>query len=134
MPDFMLEPQVLPTFKTVAWKDPPSLSRPSRVTTTLGRSRFAWQVQVNTQFQVWARPDGGAAGDPDTVLGGRLFTAWFAESPELPVSPSYSVGYSGRIYFTPTLIGHIVLVVRRKDGGAVVLHIDCVDPDLPVPP
>lgn len=109
-------------------------ARPSRVTSIEGRQRFAWQATVHRPFQVWAKPDGGAAGDPDTALGGRLFVAWFVESPELPLGPNYSVGYTSRLYYTPHLVGHFVLVVRRDRGGGVVLHVDVVDPAAPAPP
>ncbi|HET9930939.1 MAG TPA: hypothetical protein VFQ35_09640, partial [Polyangiaceae bacterium] len=108
--------------------------RESRVTTIQGRQRFAWQATLNRQFQVWAQPDGGVAGCPDSQLGGRTFDAWFAESPELPLGPSFSVGFTSRIYYTPHLVGHLVLVVRRRDGGGVVLHVDVVDPTQPAPP
>ncbi|HET9932987.1 MAG TPA: hypothetical protein VFQ35_19925 [Polyangiaceae bacterium] len=166
MPDFTLVPKLNGTvFHTVPWTDPPAPhaavtaaggqsawdalnasqqfalnmqhpDRPSRVTAIQGRQRFAWQATVNRPFQVWCQPDGGVAGCPDSALGGRLFDAWFAESPELPLGPNYSVGYTSRLYYTPHLAGHYVLVVRRNDGrgGGVVLHIDVVDPTASAPP
>lgn len=164
MPDFQLVPQLNGTvFRTVSWTDPavPNAAvaaaggltawnalneaqqfalrlqhpdRAARVTSIQARPRFAWQATLHRPFQVWCQPDGGVAGAADTALGGRLFDAWFAESPELPLGPNYSVGYTSRIYYTPHLVGHFVLVVRRKDGGGVVLHIDVVDPAAPPPP
>jgi hypothetical protein len=164
VPDFQLIPQLNGTvFRTVPWTDPalPNAAiaaaggigvwntlnanqqfalrlqnpdRPSRVTSIQARPRFAWQATLNRTFQVWCQPDSGVAGAPDSALGGRLFDAWFTESPELPLGPNYSVGYTSRLYYTPHLVGHFVLVVRRKDGGGVVLHIDVVDPASRAPP
>ena len=109
-------------------------AKPSRVTSIQGRQRFAWTATLNRPFQVWAMADGGVAGAADSTLGGLLFDAWFVESPELPFGPNNSVGFTSRLYYTPRLVGHFVLVVRRKDGGGVVLHIDVVDPTAAVPP
>ncbi len=166
MPDFVLVPKANGTvFRTVPWTDPAAPNaaitaagglaawnalnanqqfalkmqhpdRPSRVTEIQSRPRFAWQATLNRKFEVWCQPDGGAAGAADSTLNGRTFDAWFAESPELPLGPNYSVGYTSRLYYTPHLAGHYVLVVRRNDGrgGGVVLHVDVVDPTQPAPP
>ncbi len=110
-------------------------ARPSRLTQIQDRPRYAWTGTINQPITVWAQPDGvSVAGVPDTALGGRLFEAWFVESPELPLNPSYVFGHTSRIYYTPSRPGHYTMCVRRKAGGAVVFHVDILDPAAAAPP
>lgn len=140
MPDFTLEPQKTATFRTLPWKDPPFFPpddrepKPSRVTAVNDRNRFAWTVNIGTMMKIWVKPDGGVAGAPDSAFASRQPYAWFAETPYGFDSPSFAPGMSSQLSFLPPMLGHYTLVVRRKEGGAVVLHVDCIDPALPAPP
>jgi hypothetical protein len=121
----------LPAEQQGRWMAQAPQPRPSRVTTIQDRNRYAWTVNVGTLLKVWVKPDGGVAGAPDSALDSRLPYAWFVETPYGPDSPSFTPGLSSQLYFLPTVIGHYTLVVRRPLGGAVVLHIDCVNPAPP---
>lgn len=65
---------------------------------------------------------GGVEGPVDAALGGRLFTAYWAEVPLWP-GPAISLagGQSSVATFTPPGIGHYLFVFRRDGGGALAL-------------
>lgn len=128
MPNFTARP-TSGTVKEV-WVDPPIASAPPlvpgappRVLATeapLLRHRATLNSQVEVQAKV-----GSVEGPLDSALGGNLFSWWFAEWPGAgPPSLFSNAGLTSRVQFTPTIAGHLTLVGRRANGGAVVLHFD----------
>jgi hypothetical protein len=68
---------------------------------------------------------GGVEGPPDSALGGRLFTAYFAERPGADPIIYQHTARSSVLEFDAQTAGHYVLGVVRPDGGTVLLHYDC---------
>lgn len=110
------------------WDDPVSGSKPSRLN-ALDLYPFKRRVGTTGSPITVTATSGGVSGPLDATLGGLLFTAAMAESPESP-PPAFSnpAGQSSVQTFTPGAAGHYCFVIRREDNGGVFLHVDVQDP------
>lgn len=110
------------------WLDPAEtggLMRPSRLNARVGHPHTRWTGKVGTQITVSAIV-GGVTAPLDTALGGRLFSAWFVQSPEPGpwVMPESPVGQSSVRSFYPKYPGHYVVGFYRAAGGIEHIHMD----------
>lgn len=113
------------------WEDPPVQpdgsglpGKPSRLNPKVGRNHRYARAAVGQWIEAKATV-GGIEGPPDSALGSRLFTAWLAEVPmHYPLGVIQEPGHSAIIKFKPPVAGHYTLVIRRAEGGSVILHVD----------
>lgn len=106
------------------WTDP-ATALPSRVNARARQAHTRWVGAVGTEIEVTATVFSPLATGPnDAALGGRLFTASFAEHPNSVVPIASTAGTSSVQRFTPAKVGHYTLEMRRKNGGVVLLHVD----------
>jgi hypothetical protein len=130
MPDF--EAQFASGVSLAAWEDPPrpegpatgSGGAPPRTNPIAGHPPAFFRASVGAAVTVEAIVAGTAA-PLDAALGGRLFTTHFAELPIWPppliASPA---GQTSKATFTPYVVGHHLVVLRRDGGGAVALPFE----------
>ncbi len=89
------------------------------------------QVPQGTTVTVKATVD-GVEGEVDANLGGELFTAAFAEVPTWPAPAITSpAGQSSVATFTIAAnasVGHYTLVLRRANGGSILIPFYVYDP------
>ncbi len=106
------------------WFDPASLSRPSRLNNTTGIGP-KYDLASSPLVTIACTPAGLAEGAADSLLGGNLFTCWFAEFPGLSLPPPLfqAVGLSSVIKFAPTAAGHYLIVIYRPAGGGQCLRL-----------
>jgi len=128
MPDF--DAHFASGVTLAAWVDPPKPEgagtgaggAPPRTNPVAGHPPSYYRASLGATVEAIV---GGVAGPLDAALGGRLFTTHFAELPIWPppliASPA---GQTSRATFTPYLIGHHLVVLRRDGGGAIALHFD----------
>lgn len=136
MADFYLLPST--GFSLAQWLDParppatlaPSdPGEPSRLNARLQAPHTRWRCTVGTACTVQAIPDGDGDGEAevDGELGGRLFSAWWVEWPDL-VTIATDPGVSAVLQFTPAAVGHHLLAVSRPGGGIALCHFDAEAP------
>jgi hypothetical protein len=110
-----------------SWTDPVSGNKPSRINAFPEHPHLRHVGTVGVEVEVTATVN-GVAGEVDSNLGGRLFTATFAETPsEFLLFPDFSnpAGQSSVQRFTPDAAGHWTLRLKRLDGGgAIYFHLD----------
>ncbi len=120
MPDFTARFTAGTSLAT--WVD--AAGNQSRINPASGHVLRYTKGQVGTEIVVKATV-GGVEGPSDGTLGGRLFTAAFAEhSAPYPFAPAGDASHSSIQRFTPPAAGHYLLVIRRDDGGAIGMHVD----------
>lgn len=113
----------------VPWFDLPSSTLPSRLNLDPDHHpsfRLFEVVATPVSIEVRATVN-GIDGPLDAALGGNLFTAAWAEwSGSTPPAISYAAGQTSVVSFTVGFdhVGHFCLRLRRKNGGAVLLHFD----------
>lgn len=106
------------------WTDPPLGARPSRLNARAEQSHTRHVGASATQVEVSAIV-GGVLAPLDAALGGRLFTAFFAESAVFPQPVLSSPGGQSSVQrFTAFTPGHYTLRLVREDGGSIFLHVD----------
>lgn len=91
-----------------------------------GAPHYYFQTRVGALVTLKVTPNGLAEGAADALLGGRLFSYLWTESPSgagpaLIVAP----GFSTILQFVPTLKGGYLLGARRPGGGAAYIHLRC---------
>jgi hypothetical protein len=115
------------------WNDPPrpvgtlggdDLGAPSRLNPVIGHGHTRWVGTVGTEIELTATVIGMLPGPLDAALGGRLFSAWRAETPEPVFAFSSPAGKSSVQRFTPLTEGHYTIGMRRTGGGEVLIHLD----------
>lgn len=108
------------------WTDPATVTRPSRINPAPNHRHLRRRATVGVQVTLSAVV-AGVTGPLDGALGGRLFFGWFLEYPTFS-APGVTVpaGQSSVRRFTPTLAGHYTYLLRRADGGGLILHVDAV--------
>lgn len=126
MPDFTAE--ITAGAAREVWTDPPvpegpstgAGGAPSRLNPDIDYPHTCRVVQLSATVTVEASVNGVPA-PLDVALGGRLFTTHFAEVPEWP-APAITgpAGQSSVATFTPTVVGHYLVVMRRQGGGGAV--------------
>ncbi len=104
------------------WEDPAS-DLPSRINPTSRRGHQRQVGSVGTQVTVTATVAGSSA-PLDAALASKLFFGFFAETPTTPPAISSPTGQSSVQRFTPNAAGHYTFVMRRHDGGGMILHLD----------
>lgn len=77
-------------------------------------------AMVGVKVGAWGLP-----GDPDSFLGSRPFSWWFAETPSGAPFFSSPPGISSILEFTPVVAGSYLLVAARPGGGRVGMHLRC---------
>lgn len=127
MPDFSARFTAGVSLET--WDDPATVSpvRPSRINPAPQRSARYWLGTVGTEIEVMATVN-GIEGEHDYNLGARTFISWFAECPSPRPPIRNPLDNSGTCRFTPRVPGHYTLVLRRKQGGGIFLHVDVAAP------
>jgi hypothetical protein len=126
MPDFSA--RFIDGVSLETWEDPATVSpaRPSRTNPAPQRPARYWLGTVGTPIEVQATVD-GVEGEVDANLGGRTFISWFAECPSPRAPIAHPPGSSSVSTFTPRQPGHYTLVLRRKEGGGIFLHVDVAE-------
>lgn len=109
------------------WTDPPLGARPTRINPVPNRPHLRRVGETNVQITISARV-AGVTAPMDAALGGRLFVGWLAEYPSAH-SPAVAspAGQSSVRRFTPSAPGHYTFVLRRAQGGGVILHVDVME-------
>jgi hypothetical protein len=82
---------------------------------------------VGVECELRAQVDGTDA-PLDSELGGNLFYAATVEAPhpwQLPFSNP--AGQSSVQRFTPSMLGHYQVYIRRRGGGQIMVHFDAVE-------
>ena len=112
----------------VAWLDNEEGIISSRLRPTNGLPHRRLKTNVGAQIEFRCQVD--AVDAPlDGALGGRLFTAWIAEYPAVPVpTPMHPAGQTSVWKFVPVHVGHYLIVIRRENGGSVAVHFDAETP------
>ena len=106
------------------WFDPAG-ARPSRLNNTTGIGPKYFQAIGGALVTAACTPDGLAEGAADGLLGGNLFTCWFAEWPGISAPPLVqAAGLSSVIQFNPIWYGHYLLVIYRPSGGGQCLRLN----------
>jgi hypothetical protein len=106
------------------WKDPADGSaRPSRIFTPPGVTHKRRIATVGVEVRIVAFV-GGVGGPLDASLGGRLFIIGAVEYPGAMPLFSSPAGQSSDQRFTPDVVGHYTLVMRRAGSGGMILHLD----------
>ena len=126
MPDFTARFTQGVTLET--WEDPAASSpaRPSRINPAPQRPLRYYRGEVGTLIEVMATVN-GIEGEHDYNLDGRTFISWFAECPS-PRAPIFNpLDNSGTCRFMPRVPGHYTLMLRRKRGGGIFLHVDVAE-------
>lgn len=116
----------------VPWIDPPTGSAPSRLNALASHLPLYLRAFAPANLVFKAKVD-GTEGPMDVDLGGELFQAWWAEcSGPWPLAIVQPPGQSSvvEVAIPATHLGHFLLVLRRENGGAVLIHFDIE----PVPP
>ena len=126
MPDFSAE--LTAGAAGEIWIDPPvpegpstgAGGAPSRLNPDVNYPHTYRAVQLGSSVMIQASVNGVPA-PLDVALGGRLFTTHFAEVPVWP-APAIALtpGQSSVATFTPTELGHHLVVMRRQGGGGAV--------------
>lgn len=136
MADFYLRPAT--GFSLSQWLDPArpagtlgsgDAGAPTRLNPRVGLPHTRWRCEVGTLCSVLAVLDGETDAPVDGELGGRLFSAWWAEWPTdglVTIFPE--AGVTANMEFTPMRAGHHLLAVHRPSGGIVLCHFDAEDP------
>jgi hypothetical protein len=127
MPDFSARFTAGVSLET--WEDPATVSpvRPSRINPAPQRALRYWLGAVDTPIEVAATVD-GVEGAVDASLDGRTFISWFAECPSPRPPIAHPPDTSSLCTFTPRQPGHYTLVLRRRQGGGILLHVDVAAP------
>lgn len=110
----------------VDWDDPETPTAPSRINPPPTHPLRYLQVTPPDTLVVQATVD-GVEGEVDANLGGELFQAHLAEwSGDYPPAFAPIPGQSSvvRVQLTAQHLGHHLLVLRRENGGAVVVPFD----------
>lgn len=126
MPNFTV---TIFTGSDVAWVDPAIASQPSRL------NAFPLNPHTYRKVSVGLGPVvvtlkatvGGVLAPMDAALGGKLFSAAFAEgSGVFPPPITLAAAQSSLATFTVTSshLGHFLFSFRRKNGGAVNVPFD----------
>lgn len=108
----------------VSWLDPELGNRPSRLNarTEHGHSRHVAALGDTVFISAIVA---GVVAPLDAALGGRLFTAFFAEAPVFPAPLlQHPGGQSSAQHFTVDALGHYTLRLVREGGGSIFLHVD----------
>lgn len=122
MADFTVRPTAGTT--TIDWLDLAGTGRPTRLNPA-GQPHRYFKAVLSAAVTLKCTPDGGSEGALDGALGGRLFTSWVGEKPDMSIPTLVSpAGNSSVATFTADLAGHYMVVFRRTGGGAVAIHID----------
>ena len=110
----------------VPWVDPATGSAPSRLNPLAAHLPRYLKATPGVSVVVSAKV-GGVEGPLDAALGGELFQAWLAEWSG-PWAPVVTQPGGQTSVVTVALgamhVGHFMLVLRRENGGAVVIHFD----------
>lgn len=131
MADFQLEPTAGTAVESFADDErppgtdgPDDKGAPSRLSPASGHPNMHLVGTVGVQVQFTARV-GGVLGEVDANLGGRLFTGHLAERPTGGAPPLLSspAGQTSVQRFTPTKLGHYLVVVTREGGGRISAHV-----------
>ncbi len=116
------------------WNDPPSAgpgALPSRLNAFAEHPHLRYVAETGVPVEVTAVV-GGVSAPMDAALGGRLFSfyviEWPLEGTSPPPATSGAAAQSSVQTFTPTEAGHYTLKMKRPAGGAILLHIDSLDP------
>jgi len=123
MPDFMVRPTIgvvvaewVDHFDKLASRIAPSVAAPMR----------RWRVVAGNLVETRATADGGSEAALDAALDGRLFSAWWVESPIDGGAAIHALPARSSVQrFTVSRVGHYTLAIRRDGGGKVLLHFDC---------
>lgn len=116
--------------RSVPISDPPSLANkeyfeiPNRLNmrnSTLPSPRYT-VFRLHEQVNVGLVPNGSASPPPDGALSGRLFGAWFAESPNGIAGWNSVPGFSAIQFFIPVHLGAYLAVFERDGGGRIAWH------------
>lgn len=133
MPDFRVVLSATPPLANVAWIDPPSDVRPSRVVQIDDRVNRKIVAQPGTVLLVSALLLLDSATQYDTQVG--HFNMWAIEYPGdgPPMQNIPDPDMSAEQEFVLDDIGHYTIVVRHENtgdapqaaaGGAVIVHVD----------
>ncbi len=117
------------------WSDPASETKPSRIT-VIGSPPLYHRCRISVPVTIAASAVDGSWGEGalDGLLGGRLFSWWFAGQPTTGAPIFFSpAGNSSVLIFTPVGEGSMLLVAARANGlvsgemsgGRVALHLRC---------
>lgn len=128
-------------FASTAWTDPARSAgvgdpgAPSRITTRAGVQHARVRCVAGNAVDVLAVGWNSLVAPADSELDGRLYVPSWVEVPNMGLSialrPTFSrpsPGTSAWIRFTPTVIGHYLLEVRRAREGNVLFHFDAEAP------
>jgi hypothetical protein len=107
------------------WNDPATVSLPSRLNPFPEHPHRRWVGEVGTEVEISATVDGDVAPMDVDLDDSNLFKLSFTELPQLPPpSKSSPAGQSSVWRFTPPVVGHYTLIMRRREHGQVILHLD----------
>jgi hypothetical protein len=111
----------------VTWVDFPTGSAPSRINPYPEHQQTYYRATNHVAVTIKAKVDG--VEEPlDTVLGGRLFYAKWAEWPGNMPPPAVTSppGQSSVMTFIPVTPGHYLFVIRREGGGGIAIPFEVV--------
>jgi len=120
MPDFTA--RVASGVALEEWVDSPPAGGYDRTNPVVGHPHRHLVGTTLVEIEVRATV-GGIEMPDDSLIGGRLFTAWMAEGPAVTPITFPTAGRSSQARFTPVFPGHYVFGFRREGGGATLLHI-----------
>ncbi len=104
------------------WFDP-AAAHPTRLNNTTGIGP-KFDRASSAFITMKCTPAGLAEGADDSLLGGNLFTCWFAEWPGTVVPSLIQLpGLSSVITFYPAAAGHHLIVIYRPSGGGQCLRL-----------
>lgn len=134
MPDFYVVVTGSPSLSNRVWEDPPSVTRPSRITAKNELQHRRLVAQVDTILTLTAIRNGETSPELDSAMG--KFIAKAIEYPTGIPIPFPTIVIPGRSSVQQFLLegfGHYTLAIRHEDtqdapyaaaGGTVFVHVD----------